>query len=148
MKVIFLQDVKGQGKKGEVKEVSEGYARNFLLPKGWVQLATTGAQKSIEQIHAAADKKKEKEKQDAQALAAKLSEMTVTIKAKSGESGRLFGAITSKQIAEALEKQSKIVIDKRKIELDDPIRTLGVTKVPLKLYPDVKGMLNVHVVEE
>jgi large subunit ribosomal protein L9 len=147
MRVIFLQDVKGQGKKGEVKEVSEGYARNFLLPKGLVQLATIGAQKSMDQIHAAADKKKEREKQDAQDLAAKLSEMTIVIKAKAGEGGRLFGAITSKQIAEALEKQ-KVKIDKRKIELEDPIRTLGVTKVPLKLYSDIKGILNVQVVEE
>jgi large subunit ribosomal protein L9 len=147
MRVIFLQDVKGQGKKGEVKEVSEGYARNFLLPKGLVQLATAGAQKAQEQISAAADKKKEREKQQFQALAAKLSEMTVIIKAKAGESGRLFGAITSKQIAEALQKQ-KITVDKRKIELDEPIRALGVTKVPLKLYPDVKGTLSVQVVEE
>jgi large subunit ribosomal protein L9 len=147
MRVIFLQDVKGQGKKGEVKEVSEGYARNFLLPKGLVQPATAGAQKAQEQISAAASKKKEREKQEFQALAAKLSEMTVVIKAKAGEGGRLFGAITSKQIAEALEKQ-KITVDKRKIELDEPIRTLGVTQVQLKLYPDVKGTLSVQVVEE
>jgi len=147
MKVIFLQDVKGQGKKGQVKEVSEGYARNFLLPKGYVQIATDGAKKTLDQIQAAADKKKAQEKEDAKALAAKLGEMTVVIKAKAGEGGRLFGAITSKQIAEALEKQ-KITIDKRKIELDEPIRTLGVTQVPLKLYPDVKGTLNVQVTEE
>ncbi|SFB52872.1 large subunit ribosomal protein L9 [Cohnella sp. OV330] len=147
MKVIFLQDVKGQGKKGQVKEVSEGYARNFLLPKGYVQIATDGAKKTLDQIQASVDKKKMQEKEDAKALAAKLGEMTVVIKAKAGEGGRLFGAITSKQIAEALEKQ-KITIDKRKIELDDPIRTLGVTQVPLKLYPDVKGTLNVQVSEE
>lgn len=147
MKVIFLQDVKGQGKKGEVKEVSEGYARNFLLPKGYVQIATEGAKKTLDQIQASAQKKKEREKEEAQALAAKLSEMTVLIKAKAGEGGRLFGAITSKQIAEELEKQ-KIAIDKRKIELHDPIRSLGTTKVPLKLYPDVKGTLTVQVVEE
>jgi large subunit ribosomal protein L9 len=147
MRVIFLQDVKGQGKRGEVKEVSEGYARNFLLPKNLVQIATDGNKKSLDQIAASAQKRKDKEKEDAQALASKLSEMTIVIKAKAGEGGRLFGAITSKQIAEALEKQ-KIVIDKRKIELDDPIRTLGVTKVTVKLYPDVKGTLNVQVVEE
>lgn len=147
MKVIFLQDVKGQGKKGQVKEVSEGYARNFLLPKGYVQIATDGAKKTLDQIQASVDKKKAQEKEDAKALAAKLGEMTVVIKAKAGEGGRLFGAITSKQIAEALEKQ-KITVDKRKIELDEPIRTLGITQVPLKLYPDVKGTLNVQVTEE
>jgi large subunit ribosomal protein L9 len=147
MKVIFLQDVKGQGKKGEIKEVSEGYARNFLLPKGVVQIATDGAKKSLDQITASAEKKKEKEKDEFKALAARLSEMTIVIKAKAGEGGRLFGAITSKQIAEALELQ-KIKIDKRKIELDDPIRVLGVTKVTVKLYLDIKGTLNVQVVEE
>jgi large subunit ribosomal protein L9 len=147
MKVIFLQDVKGQGKKGEIKEVSEGYARNFLLPKGVVQIATDGAKKSLDQQAAYAQKKKENEKNEFKALAAKLSEMTVVIKAKAGEGGRLFGAITSKQIADALEAL-KISIDKRKIELDDPIRVLGVTKVTVKLYPDVKGTLNVQVVEE
>jgi large subunit ribosomal protein L9 len=147
MKVIFLQDVKGQGKKGEIKEVSEGYARNFLLPKGVVQIATDGAKKSLDQITASAEKKKEKEKDEFKALAARLSEMTIVIKAKAGEGGRLFGAITSKQIAEALELQ-KIKIDKRKIELDDPIRVLGVTKVNVKLYLDIKGTLNVQVVEE
>lgn len=147
MRVIFLQDVKGQGKRGEVKEVSEGYARNFLMPKNLVQIATEGNKKSLDQINASERKRKDKEKEDAQALADKLSEMTVVIKAKSGEGGRLFGAITSKQIAEAMEKL-KVTVDKRKIELADPIRTLGVTKVPVKLYPDVKGTLTVQVVEE
>ncbi|WP_027086782.1 50S ribosomal protein L9 [Cohnella panacarvi] len=148
MKVIFLKDVKGQGKKGEIKEVSEGYARNFLIPQGAVQIATDGAKKSLDQMAASAQKKKDKEKEDAKALAVRLSEMTVVIKAKAGEGGRLFGAITSKQIAEALETAYKISIDKRKIELDDPIRTLGTTKVTVKLYPDVKGTLNVQIVEE
>ncbi len=148
MKVIFLKDVKGQGKKGEIKEVSEGYARNFLIPQGAVQIATDGAKKTLDQMAASVQKKKDKEKEDAKALAARLSEMTVVIKAKAGEGGRLFGAITSKQIAETLESANKITIDKRKIELDDPIRTLGTTKVAIKLYPDVKGTLNVQIVEE
>ncbi len=147
MKVIFLQDVKGQGKKGEIKEVSEGYARNFLLPKGVVQIATEGAKKTLNQQVASAQKKKDNEKKDAQELAARLSELTLVIKAKAGEGGRLFGAITSKQISEALEQQ-KISVDKRKIELEEPIRALGVTKVTVKLYPDVKGTLSVQVVEE
>lgn len=148
MKVIFLKDVKGQGKKGEIKEVSEGYARNFLIPQGAVQIATDGAKKTLDAMAASVQKKKDKEKEDAKALAARLEEMTVVIKAKAGEGGRLFGAITSKQIAEALEAANKITLDKRKIELGDPIRTLGTTKVPVKLHPDVKGTLNVQVVEE
>lgn len=146
MKVIFLQDVKGQGKKGEIKDVAEGYARNFLIPRGLAQAATEGALKSIGQMKAAENKRKEKAKEEAQALAAKLAGMTLVIKAKAGENGRLFGAVTNKQIAEELEKQG-FKIDKRQIELDEPIRTLGVTRVTLRLYPEVKGELNVHIVE-
>jgi large subunit ribosomal protein L9 len=146
MKVIFLQDVKGQGKKGEIKDVAEGYARNFLIPRGLAQAATEGALKSIGQMKAAENKRKEKAREEAQALAAKLADMTLVIKAKAGENGRLFGAVTNKQIAEELEKQG-FRIDKRQIELDEPIRTLGVTRVTLRLYPEVKGELNVHIVE-
>lgn len=147
MKVIFLQDVKGQGKKGEVKNVSEGYARNFLIPKGLVKEASDGNIKTLEVQNQAQEKKKQKEKENAQALAAKLGEMTVVIPAKAGEGGRLFGAITSKQVAEALAKLG-ITVDKRKIELDEPIRALGVTQVPIKLHPDVKATLKVQTTEE
>jgi large subunit ribosomal protein L9 len=147
MKVIFLKDVKGQGKKGEIKEVSEGYAQHFLFRQGLAQPATAGAVKTLDNQKKAEEKRKEQEKKDAQALAAKLSEMTVQIKAKAGEGGRLFGAITNKQIAEALEKQN-ITLDKRKLVLEDPIRSLGVTKVPVKLHPEVTASLNVQVIEE
>ncbi|WP_410770144.1 50S ribosomal protein L9 [Fontibacillus sp. BL9] len=147
MKVIFLKDVKGQGKKGEIKEVSEGYAQNFLMPRGLVRPATDGNVKTLEHQTAAEVKRKEKEKEEAQALGKKLEEMTVTLKAKAGEGGRLFGAITSKQVAEALEKAG-VKIDKRKIEMHDPIRTLGVTQVPVKLHPEVKSTFKVQVTEE
>lgn len=147
MKVVFLKDLKGQGKKGEIKEVSEGYANNFLIARGYAAAATEGAVKTLDNQKKAEQRRKEQEKEDAQKLGAKLDELTVQIKAKAGEGGRLFGAITSKQIAEVLEKQ-KIVIDKRKIVLDDPIRTLGVTKVPVKLHSEVTATLSVHVVEE
>lgn len=147
MKVIFLKDVKGQGKKGEIKEVSEGYAQNFLIPRGLVRLATEGNVKTLEHQTAAEVKRKENEKQEAINLGKKLEEMTIGLKAKAGEGGRLFGAITSKQVAEALEK-SGVKIDKRKIEMHDPIRTLGVTQVPVKLHPEVKATLKVQVTEE
>lgn len=147
MKVIFLQDVKGQGKKGEIKNVSEGYAQNFLLPKGLVRPATEGNVKTLEQQTASELKRKEQEKEAAIALGKKLEEMTVQLKAKAGEGGRLFGAITSKQVAEALEKAG-VKIDKRKIELNEPIRTLGVTQVPVKLHPEVKSSFKVQVTEE
>ncbi|MBH5319352.1 50S ribosomal protein L9 [Paenibacillus sp. GSMTC-2017] len=147
MKVIFLQDVKGQGKKGQVKDLSEGYVRNFLLPKGLAKLASDGNLKTLELQSASEEKRKAQEKADAQALGKKLEEMTIVVKAKAGEGGRLFGAITSKQIAEALAAKG-IKIDKRKIELEDPIRTLGVTQVPVKLHPEVKAKLNVQASEE
>ncbi|EXX85348.1 50S ribosomal protein L9 [Paenibacillus darwinianus] len=147
MKVIFLQDVKGQGKKGEVKNVSEGYARNFLLPKGFVKEASDGNIKTLEVQNAAELKKKAQEKEEARKLAARLNETTVVVKTKAGEGGRLIGAITSKQIAEALAAQG-FTIDKRKIELDEPIRTLGVTQVAVKVYPDVKATLKVQAAEE
>ncbi|GIP47964.1 50S ribosomal protein L9 [compost metagenome] len=147
MKVIFLKDVKGQGKKGEVKEVSEGYAQNFLMPRGLVRPATEGNVKTLEQQAASELKRKAQEKEEAVQLGKKLEEMTVQLKAKAGEGGRLFGAITSKQVAEALEKAG-VKLDKRKIEMHDPIRTLGVTQVPVKLHPEVKSTLKVHVTEE
>lgn len=147
MKVIFLKDVKGQGKKGDVKEVSEGYAQNFLFKNGVAKPATQGNVKTLENQHAAEEKRKEDEKQEAVELGKKMEEITVQIKAKSGEGGRLFGAITSKQIGEALSKQG-FKVDKRKIELEEPIRTLGVMQVPIKLHKDVKATLKVQVSEE
>ncbi|MBD2847996.1 50S ribosomal protein L9 [Paenibacillus sp. IB182496] len=148
MKVIFLQDVKGQGKRGEVKNVSEGYARNFLLPKGLVKPASDGNIKTLEVQHASEQKRKDKEKEEAQELAARLGELIVVIPTKAGEGGRLFGAITSKQIAEALAKAESIKVDKRKIELDEPIRSLGITEVQVKLHPEVKAKLRVQAAEE
>ncbi|CAM4436510.1 MAG: 50S ribosomal protein L9 [Paenibacillus macerans] len=147
MKVIFLQDVKGQGKKGEIKNVSEGYAQNFLIPRGLVRPATEGNVKTLEQQTAAELKRKAQEKEDAIQLGKKLEEITVELKAKAGEGGRLFGAITSKQVADALEK-SGVKLDKRKIEMPEPIRSLGVTQVSVKLHPEVKSTLKVHVAEE
>jgi large subunit ribosomal protein L9 len=147
MKVIFLQDVKGQGKKGEVKDVSEGYARNFLIPRGLAKEASQGNLKTLEVQKQSEARRKQKEQEEAEALGKRLDAMTVVIRAKAGEGGRLFGAITSKQVAEALAKEG-IAIDKRKIELDEPIRTLGVTKVPIKLHPQVRATLGVQVVEE
>lgn len=147
MKVIFLQDVKGQGKKGEVKDVSEGYANNFLFPRKMAAPASEGAMKVLEQQKKAEDKRKAQEKADAEALGRKLAETTVTIKAKSGADGRLFGAVSSKQVAEALDKAG-LKVDKRKLVMDEPIRTLGFTEVAVKLHPEVTSKIRVQVVEE
>ncbi|GIP65046.1 50S ribosomal protein L9 [Virgibacillus pantothenticus] len=148
MKVIFLKDVKGKGKKGDVKNVSDGYARNYLLKNNLAQEATPANLKALE-----AKKKKQKqleqeEKEEAIHLKDKLADLTVELTAKSGDGGRLFGSITSKQISEALEKNHGYKIDKRKIELESPIRSLGYTNVPVKLHPEVSGSIKVHVTEK
>jgi len=148
VKVIFLKDVKGKGKKGEVKNVADGYAHNFLIKQGLAIEATPGNKKSL-------DNQKKKEEQlaaeevaEAKKLKEQIEKLNVVLTAKSGDGGRLFGSITSKQIAEELKKSHKIKIDKRKILLPDAIRSLGVTKVDLKLHNDVTATLNVHVKEE
>ncbi|GIN40054.1 MULTISPECIES: 50S ribosomal protein L9 [Heyndrickxia] len=148
MKVIFLKDVKGKGKKGETKNVADGYAHNFLLKQGLAVEATAGNLKGLDAQKKKEQKIAEQELEDAKILKEKLEKITVELKAKSGTGGRLFGSITSKQISEQLNKTFKIKIDKRKMELDDAIRTLGVTKVPVKLHSEVTATLNVHVKEE
>ena len=147
MKVIFLQDVKGQGKKGEVKEVSEGYARNFLLAKGLAKVATEGNINELKAFKNSEEKRKAEELEQAKQLAKQLEEITVKIASKAGEGGRLFGAVTSKQIAETL-KDMKIKVDKRKIHLEEPIRSLGYTNVPIKLHSAVTATIKVQVVDE
>ena len=148
MKVIFTKDVKGKGKKGEVKDVAIGYANNYLLKNNLAVEATPG---NLKQLEAQKEKQKEKAKQEleeAKKLKETVENLTVELSAKSGDSGRLVGSITSKQIAEELKKTHQIKVDKRKIELDDPIRSLGFTNVPVKLHQDVTATLRVHVVEQ
>ncbi|WP_062238079.1 50S ribosomal protein L9 [Fictibacillus sp. FJAT-27399] len=147
MKVVFLKDVKGKGKKGEIKNVSEGYARNYLLPNNLATEATKGALSVVEGQKKSEEKKAAAVLEEAKQLKEKLDEMTVEIKTKSGEGGRVFGSVTSKQIADGLKKMN-ITIDKRKIDLTNPIRSLGYTDVPVKLHPEVTGTIKVHVVEE
>ncbi len=148
MKVIFNQDVKGKGKKGEIKNVSDGYARNYLLKHNLAVEATKGnlqAQKAKDAKH---EQQAQEEVEEAKQLKNTLGDLEVKLVAKSGDSGRLFGSITSKQIAEELKKAHDIKIDKRKIELDEPIRTLGYTDVPVKLHHEVTGNIRVHVEEK
>ncbi|MGM8212845.1 50S ribosomal protein L9 [Virgibacillus sp. W0430] len=147
MKVIFLQDVKGKGNKDEVKDVPVGYAQNFLFKKKLAVEATPGNLKALELRKKKANERAQEEKEAAVSLKNALKEITVELKAKSGEGGRLFGSITSKQIADALHKEHGYKIDRRKLELEQPIRSLGHTHVPVKLHPDVQGTINVHVKE-
>src|SRR5690554_5344054 len=137
MKVIFLKDVKGTGKKGEVKNVSDGYATNFLIKNGYAVEATPQNLKALEAKKRQQEKQAENELQEAKQLKEKIEKLTVELTAKAGEGGRLFGSITSKQIAEQLQKSYNIKIDKRKIEMEDAIRSLGFTKVPVKLHTEV-----------
>lgn len=146
MKVIFLKDVKGKGKKGEIKNVADGYAHNFLIKQGLAVEANAGAMSSLNAQQKKEEKVAQQELEDAKALKETLEKVTVELTAKSGEDGRLFGSITSKQVADELQKAHGIKLDKRKIEMD-AIRTLGYTKVPVKLHKEVQATLNVHVKE-
>jgi large subunit ribosomal protein L9 len=148
MKVIFLKDVKGKGKKGEIKNVADGYAHNFLLKNNLAVEANQGAISALDGQKRKEDKHAEQVLEDAKKLKEKLEQITVELKAKSGEGGRLFGSITTKQVAEQLQKTTGIKIDKRKMELDDAIRGLGHTNIPVKLHQEVTATLKVHVTEE
>ena len=134
MKVILLKDVKGTGKKGEMKEVSDGYARNFLLPKKMAIVADNTAVKELNEKNKAAENKAQKEYEAAVELGKKMEEMNIVMYSKAGDGGRLFGSITSKDIAEQLKKQHDIVVDKRKVLLNEPIRVLGSTNVEIKIH--------------
>ena len=145
MKLILTQDVKGQGKKDQVINVSDGYARNFLLPKG---LAVPADAKSMSEIKSRAESrlhKIETEKAAAKETAAKLEKVTVKIIGQAGSDGRLYGSVTANEIAEALEKQHGIVIDKRKLTLSEPIKTFGTYNTEVKLYTEITGKVKVTV---
>ncbi len=147
MKVILTQDVKGQGKKGQVINVSDGYARNFLFPKGLATEANATAMNDLKNKEAAKQHKLATEKAAAEELAAKLSGITVEIRVGSGADGRLYGSVTSKEIAEKLQEAYGITLDKRKIVLDRPIKEYGTSQLDVKLYPEVVGKLKVTVKE-
>ena len=145
MKVVLLADVKGQGKKNDVINVSDGYARNFLLPRKLAIEADAKVMNEIKGREASIKHKIEVETNEAKALAAKLDTILVKIPASSGADGRLYGSITSKDIAEHLEKDYGITVDKRKVQLSDPIRAYGKYDLDVKLYTDIVGKVHVLV---
>lgn len=147
MKVILQQDVKGQGKKGQMVEVSDGYARNFLLAKKLAVLATPENINTMKQQEKAKKAQEAAEKADAEATAKKLESLTVKVSAKAGEGGRLFGAVTAKEVAEALSAQHGITIQKAKLVLEEPIKACGGYKLKAKLGYEIVGIVNVMVVE-
>lgn len=145
MKVILTQDVKGQGKKGQVINVSDGYARNFLLAKGLATEATKSNLNDLKGKQESAEYKIKTDTEEAKKLAEQMKELVVNLKAKAGDNGKLFGSITSKDVSEALTNQHHIKLDKKKFVLPDGIKTLGVTEVTVKLYTGITGTLRVNV---
>ena len=147
MKVILLQDVKGKGKKGQMLEVSDGYARNFMLPKKLAIEATPDAINTMKMNDKATQERIAREKAAALEVSKKLRAMTLTVTAKGGGAGRLFGSVTNQEIADALEKNSGIKLDKRKIVLSDPIKAVGTYTVTCKLGYEINAPLTVKIEE-
>ena len=148
MKVILLQDVRGQGKKGEIIEASDGYARNYLLPRKLAAQATADVLNAKKIADEATARRLQLEKEAAQQTARQLKDKKVHIKAKAGAGGRLFGSVTAKEIAEELKKQHQVEVQKNKIVLGDAIKNFGTYQVKVKLYPEVTGSLSVVVEEQ
>lgn len=148
MKVVLLQDVKAQGKKNDIVEVSEGYARNFLFPKKLAIPADAKAINDIKNKKSSEAHKIEVERAKAKEIAEKLNETTVKIVGEGGKDGKFYGAVTSKDIAEALKAQFGYDVDKRKVVLDAPIKAFGSYKIDIKLYQDISGKVTVSVVEK
>ena len=148
MKVILLADVKGQGKKNDVIEVSDGYGKNFLIPRKLAKPADAQSLNDVKVKEAARLYRIETERKEAQALAERLKSILVKIPASSGADGRLYGSVTTKDIAERLQADHGIVIDKRRLVLNDPIRAYGKYEVEAKLYTEVSGKVNVLVCEK
>ena len=147
MKVILLQDVKGKGKKGQMLEISDGYARNFLLPRKLAVEATADAINTKNMNDKAAAEKAAKERAEAVETSKKLRELTLTVTAKGGGNGRLFGSVTNQEIADALKAKTGIVLDKRKIVISDPIKSVGTYTVQCKLGYEITAPLTVKIEE-
>jgi large subunit ribosomal protein L9 len=148
MKIILLQDVKSLGKKGEIKEVSDGHARNFLIPKKLGAEATPQTLHELKQQQAAEEKRHKEQLAAAEALAAELSQKQISVSMKTGEGGKPFGSVSSKEIAAAYKEQHNLDIDKKKLQLPEPIKSFGVHQIPLKLHPQVTATLTVVVKEK
>ena len=145
MRVILKREVRGLGRPGEVKDVADGYAQNFLLPRGLAVEATAGELKHLAQERQADKTKKDRAHADAEALAARLANITLVFKLKAGGQGKTFGSVTNKDIADALKKEHQIDVDRTKIELHEPIKTLGAHSVEIRLLPDVRAKVNLAV---
>jgi large subunit ribosomal protein L9 len=146
MKVILQQDVKKVGKKGDIVEVSEGYGRNFLMPKKYAIEANAANLNVATAQKNSADRKKQQQKDEAVLMAAQLAKIEISISVKVGENGKLFGSVTGKDVAEALQKEYKIEIDKRKIEIQGEIKGLGNYDAVVKIHPEITSTIKVHII--
>ena len=145
MKVVLTQEVKWLGHAGQIKEVADGYARNYLLPKGLATVATAGAVKEVEQRQVAEKKRQDKLDEEMLSVGKRLDGTNITVRAKVGEGGKLYGSITSQDVADALESQASQTVDKRRIEIEEPIRHVGSYKIPVKLSKNVTANVNLTV---
>lgn len=148
MQVILTQDVKGQGKKGQMVNVSDGYARNFLLPKGLATEATKSNINVLKGKKESLEFKIKTEEAEANLIVEQMKQIEVVIKAKAGDNGKLFGSVTSKDVADALTEQHHIKLDKKKFVMPDGIKVLGITDVTVKVYTGISGTLKVNVVKQ
>lgn len=148
MKVILTQDVKGVGKKDQILEVNDGYARNFLIPKKLGVQASTANLALLKSKQDSKDFKRQEDKKEAEQIKEKLEKIRLDIKVKSGENGKIFGGVTSKEISDVLKDKYSINIDKKKIELKETIKTVGITTVDIKLFEGVIGKVKVNVIPE
>lgn len=148
MKVILKENIKSIGKKDEVVNVSDGYARNYLFAKNLAVEATAGNLAKLQTKKDSATFKKSQEKEEAQKVADKLAKLTLEFKVQAGENGKVFGGVSSKEIAEKLEKEHQIKVDKKKIDLKEPIKILGVKRVDIKLFEGVVGTVKVKTIEK
>ena len=148
MKVILLENVKGVGKKDEIINANDGYARNFLLPRNLAVEANTQNMAKLKNKKSSKEHKRMTEKKEAEELAKKLEKIILKIQVKAGENGKIFGGVTSKEISEQLQKQYNFSIDKKKIDLKETIKTTGIFNIELKLFEGVNGKLKVHVIGE
>lgn len=145
MKVLLVQDVEKLGKAGDVKEVSGGYGRNFLMPKGLAVLATRGQVKQAEERSAAQNKRAQAARKDAEALAARIAGQTLRFTARVGELDRLYGSVTSADIAEKLQQQTGVEVDRRRIDLDEPIKRIGIYPIKIQIISGLEPIVNVVV---
>jgi len=146
MRIVLRDDVYNLGKKGEIVDVADGYARNYLVPRGLALKASSGSQKQADAMKRNREARQRRDREGAQALAAQFEGRTITIKARAGGEGRLFGSVTANDIAEAVQKQTGADIDRRKLTLDEPLKELGGVDLQVRLHPDVVATIHVEVV--